>query len=530
MRLRVFSAAVLVVLGFASRVDAQTSSATLSSVTCPGSGCLSVEVTSTGQVSVQITGTFVGTIVFEKTSDGSTWAALTLTSLTGTSATSTTTTGIWTGSTEGSTDYRIRFSIYWSGSAAVTYNFLATSAISDAKYILKEADTDLPNAQSLGVLTTGLLKNTVAASVGTLSTAVAGTDYLVPGAVVNADINAAAAIALSKLATTGDLGTAVTIGSAYVYRVGGTDVSVADGGTGIGSYAVGDLLYADTTTTLAKLAGVAAGSYLRSGGISAAPVWSTLILPNACAINQIPYATSANTIGCGAGLTFTGTAGATTGTWAFGGATALDSSTKVVMTDTTQTIRGAKTFTNTVASIIDNSFTTNVNLNTGVIGYNMTNSSSGAAAAVELRLTLNTTHSLKAYGENFTTSNANIPASIRLNGAGTGGVTISASSATGDVRIYAGGTTDASDLVVTYADDLSATYRGTVVVTALAATSGTNYVCSTTTGLLQKSASACSGTEAEWIANIPALTGDVQWLRQEVSRLAAQVAALGGGR
>jgi hypothetical protein len=75
------------------------------------------------------------------------------------------------------------------------------------------------------------------------------------------------------------------------------------------------------------------------------------------------------------------------------------------------------------------------------------------------------------------------------------------------------------------------TFSGTApIMSALAATSGTNYVCSTTTGLLTKSASACSGTEAEWIAAIPALTGDVQWLRQEVSRLAAQVAALGGGR
>ena len=45
------------------------------------------------------------------------------------------------------------------------------------------------------------------------------------------------------------------------------------GGTGLTSYAVGDLLYADTTTSLAKLADVATGNALISGGVGAAPSW-----------------------------------------------------------------------------------------------------------------------------------------------------------------------------------------------------------------------------------------------------------------
>jgi hypothetical protein len=69
------------------------------------------------------------------------------------------------------------------------------------------------------------------------------------------------------------------------------------GGTGQTVYAVGDLLYAPTTTTLGKLADVAAGAYLRSGGVSTAPLWSTLILPNAATVFRLPVATSANTIG-----------------------------------------------------------------------------------------------------------------------------------------------------------------------------------------------------------------------------------------
>jgi hypothetical protein len=49
------------------------------------------------------------------------------------------------------------------------------------------------------------------------------------------------------------------------------------GGTGQTSYAVGDLLYADTTTTLAKLPDVATGSVLISGGVGVAPSWGKVL-------------------------------------------------------------------------------------------------------------------------------------------------------------------------------------------------------------------------------------------------------------
>lgn len=50
------------------------------------------------------------------------------------------------------------------------------------------------------------------------------------------------------------------------------------GGTGQSSYAVGDLLYANTTTTLAKLASVATGSVLRAKGVGTAPAWEQVVL------------------------------------------------------------------------------------------------------------------------------------------------------------------------------------------------------------------------------------------------------------
>jgi hypothetical protein len=53
-------------------------------------------------------------------------------------------------------------------------------------------------------------------------------------------------------------------------------IGVIYGGTGLTSYAVGDLLYADTTTSLAKLADVAVGNALISGGVSSAPSWGKI--------------------------------------------------------------------------------------------------------------------------------------------------------------------------------------------------------------------------------------------------------------
>lgn len=50
----------------------------------------------------------------------------------------------------------------------------------------------------------------------------------------------------------------------------------ANGGTGYASYAIGDLLYADTTTTLAKLPDVVTGNALISGGVDIAPSWGKI--------------------------------------------------------------------------------------------------------------------------------------------------------------------------------------------------------------------------------------------------------------
>lgn len=93
-------------------------------------------------------------------------------------------------------------------------------------------------------------------------------------------------------------GTGITIvdgGPAGPVTIGLTvPVTAINGGTGQIVYAVGDLLYASTTTALSRLAAVAAGSFLRSTGVGAAPVWSTTTWPNAAVKGDLLYASAAN--------------------------------------------------------------------------------------------------------------------------------------------------------------------------------------------------------------------------------------------
>jgi hypothetical protein len=85
--------------------------------------------------------------------------------------------------------------------------------------------------------------------------------------------------------TTGTLNTARLSGSyTGITGVGtltagtwnGSVIGAIYGGTGFGSYTVGDLLFADTSTSLAKLADVAVGNALISGGVGSAPSYGKI--------------------------------------------------------------------------------------------------------------------------------------------------------------------------------------------------------------------------------------------------------------
>lgn len=68
-----------------------------------------------------------------------------------------------------------------------------------------------------------------------------------------------------------DIPTAVTIGSAYIYRVGGTDVAVADGGTGLSSGTSGGILGFTASGTIASSSALAANQLVLGGGAGATP-------------------------------------------------------------------------------------------------------------------------------------------------------------------------------------------------------------------------------------------------------------------
>jgi hypothetical protein len=55
-----------------------------------------------------------------------------------------------------------------------------------------------------------------------------------------------------------------------------TTIAVNKGGTGLTSYAIGDIVYASASATLSKLAGVATGNSLISGGVGTAPSWGKI--------------------------------------------------------------------------------------------------------------------------------------------------------------------------------------------------------------------------------------------------------------
>jgi hypothetical protein len=108
-----------------------------------------------------------------------------------------------------------------------------------------------------------------------------------------------------------------TLGTIGTGTWNGTSIGVGYGGTGIASYVVGDLLYASGTAELSKLADVATGNALISGGVGAAPSWGKIGLDTHVS-GVLPIANG-------------GTGSATQ---------------NFVDLSTTQTIGGAKTFSN----------------------------------------------------------------------------------------------------------------------------------------------------------------------------------------
>jgi hypothetical protein len=136
-------------------------------------------------------------------------------------------------------------------------------------------------------------------------TSVGNATSIASGVIVNDDINASAGIVDTKLATISTASkvsnsattatsantasaivardasgnfTAGTITAALTGNASGLSATLVatSGGTGQSSYAVGDIPYASTTTALSKLADVATGNALISGGVGVAPSYGKI--------------------------------------------------------------------------------------------------------------------------------------------------------------------------------------------------------------------------------------------------------------
>ncbi len=152
--------------------------------------CLVTEISALPSVSVQVSGTYTGTLQFETSSDHTVWSPVLMTPSNGTLAvTNTTGTGIWFGT--GTLTFRVRASALSLGSVQVrivakTTQALAVAsagAISNVKFLVQTSDASAPNAQDMSALATGLVKNTTATGVQSVVNTAAGLGTAIGGQV-----------------------------------------------------------------------------------------------------------------------------------------------------------------------------------------------------------------------------------------------------------------------------------------------------------------------------------------------------------
>ena len=153
---------------------------------------------------------------------------------------------------------------YASGSA------LSKLAIGSANYVLTSSGT-APQYVAQSTLTVGNATNAI--NVGTTDNTSSSSTYY-PTLVSATSGNNPITTSSTKLSFVPSTGTLTATSHAGAWA--GSTIGTTYGGTGQTSYAVGDLLYADTTTSLAKLADVATGNALISGGVSTAPSWGKI--------------------------------------------------------------------------------------------------------------------------------------------------------------------------------------------------------------------------------------------------------------
>jgi hypothetical protein len=139
--------------------------------------------------------------------------------------------------------------------------------------------TSYGTASSVGTFTVnaqGQLTNAVDTPIAIGAAAVSGLAASATTDTTNANNITSGSLGTSRLSGSYTGITGVGALAAGSLATGFTAVSAPLGGTGQTSYTVGDILYADTSTSIAKLADVAVGDALISGGVGAAPSWGKI--------------------------------------------------------------------------------------------------------------------------------------------------------------------------------------------------------------------------------------------------------------
>ena len=185
--------------------------------------------------------------------------------------------------------------VAFNGTALATLANTGTAGTTGSASHLPVITTDAYGRVS-GVTNTAIAINASAVTAGTLPIARGGTNQttFTAGQRIVFDGTSLASQANTGFTLTGGVAAANTITSLTVNSYGevsavtagaiaiaasqvtsGT-LDVARGGTGLASYAVGDIIFASGATTLAKLADVATGNALISGGIGVAPSYGKI--------------------------------------------------------------------------------------------------------------------------------------------------------------------------------------------------------------------------------------------------------------
>ena len=181
----------------------------------------------------------------------------------------------------GSSDQSRCMALLITGSAGVTRNVIAPA--SSKIYVVSNT------ADAAVVLKTSTSTGLTIPSGVTQFAYYNGTDFIAVSQPYDADLKALADLATTGFITRTGSGTATTRTITATTSTGVTvtngdgisgnpvvaisTVPVANGGTNITSYTTGDIVYASGATTLSKLADVATGNALLSGGVGVAPAY-----------------------------------------------------------------------------------------------------------------------------------------------------------------------------------------------------------------------------------------------------------------